>query len=343
VLSHRLASNFQRAEVHVVTLDGEGAGDFDRRISLRVTRVGLAAMPRPARVAALNAAVVWLSLRFRPDVVLCMHVALAPSAFAVRGLLSAPVALYLHAVEVRRRQRLARWATRRADAVIAVSSHTEGLARSAGAPEERLHRIPPGVDLPTRRLPRDGAPTVLTVARLTERYKGHDVLARALPLVRAQVPDVRWVVIGDGPLRPEVDQLVAEHGLTGSVQLLGSVPDALRDEWLDRAHVFALPSRVPADAAGGEGFGIVYLEAAAHGLPVVAANQGGTVDAVVDQETGLLVDPADHVAVAEAIAALLLDRERARALGDAAARRAAGFAWRDIARGVEDLLLELSS
>ena len=130
VLSHRLASNFQRAEVHVVTLDGEGAGDFDRRISLRVTRVGLAAMPRPARVAALNAAVVWLSLRFRPDVVLCMHVALAPSAFAVRGLLSAPVALYLHAVEVRRRQRLARWATRRADAVIAVSSHTEGLARS---------------------------------------------------------------------------------------------------------------------------------------------------------------------------------------------------------------------
>jgi phosphatidylinositol alpha-1,6-mannosyltransferase len=188
---------------------------------------------------------------------------------------------------------------------------------------------------------RTGSPTLITVARLGERYKGFDVVARAMPLIRTRVPDARWVLVGDGPLRPYVEALVEAQSLDGAVEFVGEVSDAERDAWLDRAHLFVMPSRVPASGSGGEGFGIVYLEAAAHALPVVAGDAGGAPDAVVHGETGLLVDPGDHVAVADAVSELLLDRDRAEAFGRAGARRAREFAWPRVARRVEDLLLEL--
>ena len=126
------------------------------------------------------------------------------------------------------------------------------------------------------------------------------------------------------------------------MSFVGAVSDAERDRWVARARVFAMPSRLPPGGVGGEGFGIVYLEAAARGLPVVAGNVGGAVDAVVDGVTGLLVDPADPAAVADALVALLTDRERAEALGRAGAERAREFAWPEIARRVEDVLLEVT-
>ncbi len=124
---------------------------------------------------------------------------------------------------------------------------------------------------------------------------------------------------------------------------MGAVSEGERDAALDRAHVFAMPSRLPPGGVGGEGFGIVYLEAAAHGLPCVAGNVGGATDAVVDGETGLLVDPEDHRAVAGALVDLLLDPPRAGALGDAAATRARLFAWPVVGRRLEDLIFELAA
>jgi phosphatidylinositol alpha-1,6-mannosyltransferase len=103
-----------------------------------------------------------------------------------------------------------------------------------------------------------------------------------------------------------------------------------------------MPSRLPADRLGGEGFGMVYLEAGANGVPVVAGNVGGALDAVVDQQTGLLVDPADHVAVAGAISELLRDPGRAAALGRAGAEHAREFAWPLVAERVEQVLAEVA-
>jgi phosphatidylinositol alpha-1,6-mannosyltransferase len=226
---------------------------------------------------------------------------------------------------------------------VAVSRHTERLARSAGGDRARIVVIPNGVDLPERRPGgRADHPTMVTVARLVQRYKGHDVLIRALPLIRAEVPEVEWLVVGDGPLRGSLERLAAEHGVADAVRFLGRVSDAERDAALNGAHVFAMPSRLPAGGVGGEGFGIVYLEAAAHGLPVVAGNVAGALDAVVHGQTGLLVDPTDHAAVARAVTELLLDRGRAEALGEAGAARARQFAWPVVARQVEDLLFELA-
>jgi phosphatidylinositol alpha-1,6-mannosyltransferase len=181
-------------------------------------------------------------------------------------------------------------------------------------------------------------PTVLTVGRLSEPYKGHDVMLRALPLVIAAVPEARWVVVGEGPLRAELESRAVSYGVADRALFTGQVPDAERDAWFRRADVFAMPARTPADGAG-EGFGIVFLEANLHGLPVVAGRVGGALDAVVDGVTGILVDPTDHVAVADAVIELLRDPDTARSLGASGALRARqDFRWREIANQVETVL-----
>jgi phosphatidyl-myo-inositol dimannoside synthase len=282
-------------------------------------------------------------MRFRPDIVLSGHIVTSPAARAIRSALKVPVVQYLYGDEARARPRLTTFALRNAQASVVLSGHMHELATSTGADPARLHLIPPGVDLPaSSRNERSAPPTILTIGRLRERYKGHDTLMHALPLIRARVPAARWVVVGDGPLRPELERLATAHELDGHVRFLGEVSDAERDEWLGRAHVFAMPARVPLGGVGGEGFGIVFLEANAHGLPVVAGNVGGALDAVVDGETGLLVDPSDHTAVADAVTELLLDPERAAALGRAGADRARRFAWPLIAGQVEELLFQVA-
>ncbi len=201
--------------------------------------------------------------------------------------------------------------------------------------------VPVGAERPIDPPPRNGGrPTFVTIARLQDRYKGHDVLTNALALVRARVPDVEWVVIGDGPLRVDLEALARSAGVADSVRFLGAASDELRDRWLRRADLLAMPSRLPGGGMAGEGFGIVYLEAGAHGKPVVAGNVAGALDAVADGESGLLVDPTDARAVADAIATLLLDRELAQRLGRTGAQRARGFAWPVIAERVEAVLLE---
>ena len=127
-----------------------------------------------------------------------------------------------------------------------------------------------------------------------------------------------------------------------AVRFLGAVDDAERDRWLRSADVFAMPSRLPNAGLAGEGFGIVYLEAAAYGKPVVAGNVAGALDAVLDGETGLLVDPTDPRAVADALTRLLREPELAARLGRAAQARVAGLSWPAMARSVEALLREQS-
>jgi phosphatidylinositol alpha-1,6-mannosyltransferase len=151
---------------------------------------------------------------------------------------------------------------------------------------------------------------------------------------------VEWVVIGDGPLRLELERLARDEGVGDVARFLGQVPDEQRDEWLRRTDLLAMPSRLPGGELAGEGFGIVYLEAGAHGKPVVAGNVAGARDAVIDGETGLLVDPTDERAVADAITRLLLDRELARRLGEGGARRARELTWPRIAQRVEAVLFE---
>jgi phosphatidylinositol alpha-1,6-mannosyltransferase len=339
--AHRLATGIERLDTRVVALGGPGAREYDAGQRVSIRRAPGDPRLRGARNVVLNTVAMIDALRFRPDVTLSLHLVASPAAAAIRRALGARTVQYFHAKEIPAKARLAAFAAAQADVVVAVSAYTEGLIRATGAPVAQMRRVSPGVDLPAdpRALPAE-RPMFVTVARLEDRYKGHDVLVRALALIRKRVPDVQWVVIGDGPLRGELEALARAHGVADSVRFLGALSDAERDRWLRRANLLAMPSRLPGAGRAGEGFGIVYMEAAAYGKPVVAGNVGGAVDAVLDRQTGLLIDPADPRAVGEAIATLLLDSDLAQRLGGAGAQRAQEFAWPLVVARLQDMLLE---
>lgn len=327
MLAYGIAKWLPETDTQVVTVATPQARAFDSSEPLRVLRV-----PRTgghkAALARLNAAGLRVAWQTKPDAVLAMHVVVTSGALAAHCATGAPSVQYLHAAEMSSYPGLTRRAVLRADLCIAVSRYTRGLALAAGASAQRVEVIPPGFTPPTRVAASANRRRLVTsVSRLVERYKGHDVLIRAFPLVRSRAPGAMLAIIGDGPLRPSLEKLVVAHGLEDVVTFTGAIADAERDALLDRAQVFALPSRLPGGRFAGEGFGMVFLEAAGRGLPVVAGNLGGTVDAVEDGRTGLLVDATDHVAVADALADLLLDQGRARAYGETGAERAQAFAW----------------
>jgi phosphatidylinositol alpha-1,6-mannosyltransferase len=350
-----LVEDLKGFDVTVVALDSRGARDYDAGLDCRVRRVAAPARLAGARNIPLNAVVLREARRASPAVCLAGHIVTSPATAAIARLARVPTVQYFHANEIGDKPRLAAFAARTAAASVVVSTYTAGLLARVEPEPGDVRLIPPGIDLPAP-APSEGStsstvgpagsrstgpPTLVTVSRLAAPYKGHDVLLRALPAVRAQVPDVRWVVIGDGPLRSELESGAQAARLGEGVRFLGAVSDAERDSWLARADVFAMPSRLPGGGLAGEGFGIAYMEAAAHGTPALAGNVGGAVDAVLDGETGLLVDPNDARAVAEALVRLLTDRELARRLGASAAARAQGYAWPVIAGRVEALLMEL--
>ncbi len=341
VVAQRLATGLHGMQTRVLTLDSPGAGEYDEATGLDVRRVRARALPRSARNLLLNAAALGDALRFRPQAVLSLHIVASPAAWAIRRALGARTIQYFYGDEIGAKPKLAAFAARRADAAIAISAYTAELIAAAGAVRAQTTLIAPGVDIPAETTPLPAeCPTVLTISRLDERYKGHDVMLRAFSLVLSKVPDAQWVVIGEGSLRPGLEQLARSYRVDRAVSFLGAVDDEQRDAWLRRADVFAMPSRLPAGGFAGEGFGIVYLEAGAFAKPVVAGNVGGALDAVLDGETGMLVDPLDPLAVAEAVTRLLQDHALARRLGEAGQARAQLYAWPKVVERVQALLLD---
>lgn len=339
--------------VEVVTLRERGSDDWDDSSGLVVHRA--ANEPRGGRraTAALNLLAVRRALVFRPDVVLSMYVRCAPAAQLLQRLGRARWVQYYHAKEVPDHPRASRRAAGGADVHIAVSRYTAALVRAAGADPSAVVVIPPAVSetgpqvrpRPEAASPHDpAAPALLSVSRLDDDYKGHRVVLAALPAILARHPRARWVVVGDGALRTELTRAAAEAGLADHVDFRGFVSAAERTQLLASSDVFVLPSRVPQGGRGGEGFGIVYIEAAAHGLPVVAGRAGGVTDAVEDADqvtdggTGLLVDAADPEAVAGAVLRILADPELAERLRQRGPRWAENFAVERLLDRLDPLL-----
>jgi phosphatidyl-myo-inositol dimannoside synthase len=278
-------------------------------------------------------------MSWRPDVVLNMHLVTAPGAVAIRRTLHVPYVQYVHGEELAARPRMARFALGQAAAAIAVGTQTERVASALAPCGLSIVRIPPGVKLPEpAEIVKATQPTVVTVSRLRERYKGHDVLVRAIALAAARVRGLRWTVVGDGWLAAYVRAQARAQGIEGVLDMRGSVDDAVRNRLLGSAHVFALLSRIAPGLGGWEGFGIAFLEASARGIPVVAGDEGGATDAVRHGRTGVLVDPRDHVAAAGAIIRLLRDPARAAELGAAGRRWAQSFDLQRTAERVQHVL-----
>ncbi|HSF27342.1 MAG TPA: glycosyltransferase family 4 protein, partial [Actinomycetes bacterium] len=146
-------------------------------------------------------------------------------------------------------------------------------------------------------------PVVVCVSRIVAR-KGQDMLVRALPLIRRRVPDTALLLVGDGPHRRRVESIVDSLGLRQSVVLTGAQPWSALAPYFDAGDVFAMPTRTRRAGFEVEGLGIVYLEAAATGLPVVAGSSGGAPDAVLDGESGFVVNGRSVEAIAYRVSQL---------------------------------------
>lgn len=279
---------------------------------------------------ALTRLAIKVGMRFRPDLVLALHIRTMPAARALARLRGARTILVIHAKEVLEQPALARAAVRWADAVVSVSEFSRELTLGAGADGDRIRVIHPGVTAPPAPPPlasRPSPPTIITVARMSDPQKGHDVALQSMVRVRSRVPDVRWVMIGDGALREELRLDAERRGLDGCVSFPGAIDDGELRERLCAAHAFCLLSRRPPPGAAGEGFGIAFVEAGAHGLPVVAGAVPGVVDAVGNGTTGILVDPTDPDEVANALERVLCDAELAQKLAEGGRRRARELEW----------------
>lgn len=226
-----------------------------------------------------------------------------------------------------------------ADALTTISRWTRGRIAAACGPDAALEPLPSGIDAETfrpdpsaraglrRRYDLGGAPVVTCISRLVPR-KGQDTLIRVLPRVRARVPGTRLLIVGDGPDRDRLRRLAAEHGVGGHVVFAGAVPAAELPAHHAVGDVFALPCRTRGGGLDVEGLGIVLLEAAAAGVPVVAGDSGGAPETVLDGRTGHVVGGRDPAALAAALIGLLADPDLARATGAAGrARMLADWTW----------------
>lgn len=217
---------------------------------------------------------------------------------------------------------LSRWKYRQVDCFVCASEAIRRMVVADGIPEERTVTVHEGIDLgrveaaPPARLHEDfwlphDAPIVGNVAALVP-HKGQRYLIDAAALVVRQVPDARFVIAGEGDLRPALERQIKEHRLEKHVLLAGFRPDVLSVH--KSFDIFALTSTT-------EGLGTSLLDAMASGKPIVATTAGGIPEVVQDGKTGLLVPPKDPEALATALVSLLKDPERRRRLGEAGLAR----------------------
>jgi phosphatidylinositol alpha-1,6-mannosyltransferase len=213
------------------------------------------------------------------------------------------------------------------DVVTYLGDYCRGRIAAAFSPAAaaRMHCLVPGVDAEVfrpgaggtrvrERLGLAGRPVVVCVARFVAR-KGQDVLVRALPAIRAKVPDAALLLVGDGPHHAAVAKLVDGLGLRAHVRMTGQVAWAETAAYYDAGDIFCMPTRTRRWGLEPEALGICYLEAAASGLPVVVGDSGGAPDTVREGRTGFVVNGRDIDTVADRCARLLLDHDLAGRLG----------------------------
>ena len=285
----------------------------------------------PRRLRKLGFAYVALihALTRRPRAVLSMHANLGAVAVLAALLARAPLIIWAHGYEV--------WgdipwsrriALRRAKAVLAGSTYTASrLIEDQGVNSRRIRVVRYAVIDTARALPpaNHAKEGVVTVARFAtvDADKGVDTLLLAMPHILRSRPGASLVVVGDGDDRGRLESLAECLFLTDSVRFAGGVSDEELAEIYAKSRVFALPGRAGMRPRPyGEGFGLVFIEAGAAGLPAIAGRAAGATDAVVDGVTGLLADPSSPADVADKVLSCLSDEELANRLGAAGRKRA---------------------
>jgi len=302
----------------------------------------------PAFLLIAFARAVWLRLSGKIDLIYLSDGLLAPLGLVLKKLLRVPAAVNVHGRDIAFAFPLyltvVPAALKRLDLVICVSSQLKEICLGYGVPESILRVVPNGIDpadfagpapVPVERslgVDTAGRTVLITVGRLVPKKGVDRFVAEILPRLLREAPEVLYLVAGDGPLREKIESIVERKGLGDHVRLLGNLPmdDGRLPALYRAADVFVMPNvEVGGDI---EGFGIVAIEAAAAGLPVVASRLQGIREAVREGENGILLPWDDPAAFVEVILDLVKNPEKRRELGERARRwTAENYSWDRIA------------
>lgn len=270
--------------------------------------------PLPLRTAVFATQLIGFGLWQRPSLVIATHVNFTPAAYWLKRLAGVPYWTIAYGTDAWNiEQKALQRGLHQADKILAIGTYTrDRLLKEQNLDPAKISILPCTVDasrfqigskpqylLDRYRLTPEQR-IILTVGRLdsTQQYKGYDQILHALPEIRRQIPNVHYILVGRGGDRDRIEQLIAQLNLQNCVTLAGFVPDDEINDYYNLCDVFAMPSK-------GEGFGIVYLEALACGKPTLGGNQDGAIDALCHGELGVLVDPDDVGAIAQALIQIL--------------------------------------
>jgi len=361
VIFHNVYRHFPADSVAMLTRRYPDAAEFDASAGYPVHRVPFVDVPKvrmPLLWLTLAAAAPRLVRSFAPDQIHCgQSIETGTIGWWLKRRYGLPyvVHTFLEEIMVYRRGRLTRPLLKRvltgADAVTTISEFSREQLLELGVQPERIHMLYPGVTplqateeagAALRRKHRlEGRKVLITVGRLAPR-KGHDRVIEALPRIAERVPEVTYLIVGPGSERERLERLAQTTGVADRVVFTGPVAHAETPAYYRASDVFVMANR---ELANGdvEGFGLVFLEANACGLPVIGGRSGGTSDAIRHGETGWLVDPNDTGELAEKITQLLSDSALARRFGEAGRERVErDFTWERSSAVVQRIAAELS-
>jgi phosphatidylinositol alpha-1,6-mannosyltransferase len=331
---YEIARRFDPTSVTVLTSTWEGAAEFDAAQDFKIIRAQTQTLlPSKSTLAMAREIVV------AENITRVLFGAAAPL-----GLLASPLRkLGVKNIVGMTQGHETGWAmtpgTRQAlrkigndtDYLTYISEYTHQKIAKALSPDAaaRMRRIVPGVDV-TEFSPANASagdqlrtelgwldrPVIVCVSRLMAR-KGQDELIRALPQVHRTAPNASLIIVGEGPYRKDLERLITKLGLAEFVHLTGKVSQKELPNWYASGDIFAMPCRTRMGGWDVEGLGIVFLEGSATGLPVIVGDSGGAIDAVVDNETGYLVDGNNTGEIAQRISFLISNPDVAKRMGGA--------------------------
>ena len=339
VYCYELAKNLTLLgeEIIVLTPKTEGDTDFDKKEKFKIIRT--------KKKVSSRLGFLFLLKRERIKKILVGHgshyVRLASLANA---LFKVPYDVIIHLEEILppEREKIIQKSFKRAHKVITVSHFAKEKLVEIDIPKEKIVVIPNGVDpvkfnpiLDPFRIRKKhnlkNKKVILTVARLGE-HKGHANVIRALPQVLEKVPGGIYLVVGSGEKESRLKRLVKELGLEEKVIFTGEVEEEEIPLYYAACDVFIMPSDI-------EGFGIVFLEANACGKPVIGGRSGGISDAIIDGETGLLVNPLDIKEIADVLIRLLTNSGLAQKLGEKGRQRVEKeLNWERMAQRIREII-----
>ena len=253
------------------------------------------------------------SVKLRPELIICGHINMGGLCLAIKKIFGLNYMVCAYGIDVWNISKKTHIrALKEALFITSISRCTKDkIVEQANVPAERIYLLPNAVDRSEfypkgrrndliKKYDLEESKLILTVCRLssTEKYKGYDKVINALPSVIIAIPDVKYMLVGDGDDVGRINRIIEDYGLRDKVILTGFIPDEELVDYYNLCDVFVMPSKK-------EGFGFVFLEALACGRPVIAGNKDGSVDAVLNGDVGILVDPDDIDEIAEAILKVL--------------------------------------